>query len=125
MKSSRSPSPVKFSPIKTARRAAVATQANRIVENIGARRLHSVIERIMEDISYNASTHEPGTKIVITKSDVRDKAGDLYVTCEGVEGGWRRRMPHLPVQPQSHLRTRHNHHTHSLTSKADLAKFIL
>ena len=69
--------------------ARVATEANRVVENIGARRLHSVIERIMEEISFDASTHEPGTKLVITKDLVQSRAGDY------------------------------------LTSKADLAKFIL
>lgn len=35
--------------------AKLAADVNRSVENIGARRLHTVIERIMEDISYNAS----------------------------------------------------------------------
>lgn len=34
--------------------AAVAHEANRILDNIGARRLHTVIERIMEDISFHA-----------------------------------------------------------------------
>jgi ATP-dependent protease Clp ATPase subunit len=35
--------------------ARLAAEVNRSVENIGARRLHTVIEKIMEDISYNAS----------------------------------------------------------------------
>ena len=35
--------------------ARLAAEINRSVENIGARRLHTVIEKIMEEISFSAS----------------------------------------------------------------------
>ena len=37
------------------KRIARARQVNETTENIGARRLHTVLERLMEDISYDAS----------------------------------------------------------------------
>ena len=40
--------------------ARVASLANRTVENIGARRLHTCIERIIDDISFNACDYKPG-----------------------------------------------------------------
>ena len=33
----------------------LATEINRDVENIGARRLHTIIERLMEDLSFSAT----------------------------------------------------------------------
>ncbi|MXP56640.1 HslU--HslV peptidase ATPase subunit [Pantoea sp. Mhis] len=44
--------------------AEAAWQVNETTENIGARRLHTVLERLMEDISYNASERE-GESITI------------------------------------------------------------
>lgn len=40
--------------------ARMAAQLNKTVENIGARRLHTVLERIMETISFDASEMERG-----------------------------------------------------------------
>lgn len=57
--------------------AKVAHEANTSVENIGARRLHTVIERVMEEISYSSSEMEPGTKIVVTTEMVRKRVSDL------------------------------------------------
>ena len=37
------------------RMARLATEINRDVENIGARRLHTIIERLMEDLSFSAT----------------------------------------------------------------------
>eukprot|EP00622_Pseudochattonella_farcimen_P006010 FR741741.1.p1 GENE.FR741741.1~~FR741741.1.p1 ORF type:complete len:233 (+),score=34.16 FR741741.1:3-701(+) len=62
--------------------ARVATEANKLVENIGARRLHSVIERIMEEISFEASSKDPGTKMTVTRELVQEKASDLLVRGE-------------------------------------------
>jgi ATP-dependent HslUV protease ATP-binding subunit HslU len=39
----------------------MAAQLNKTVENIGARRLHTVLERIMETISFGAAEMEDGT----------------------------------------------------------------
>lgn len=56
--------------------AKVAFDVNSSVENIGARRLHTVIERVMEDISYTA-TEKAGTTIQIDQKLVQDKVADL------------------------------------------------
>ena len=44
-----------FLPDGVKRIAEIAWQVNERVENIGARRLHTVLERLLEDISYAAS----------------------------------------------------------------------
>lgn len=49
--------------------ARVATEINSTVENIGARRLHTVVEKILEDISFNAPDMK-GQEVKITKDDV-------------------------------------------------------
>lgn len=43
--------------------ARIAAQVNRLVENIGARRLHTVIERVMGDISFEAADMPPGSTV--------------------------------------------------------------
>ena len=52
--------------------ADVAVQINENVENIGARRLHTVLEVLLEDISFEAS-EKAGEKIVITPEMVEEK----------------------------------------------------
>jgi len=49
--------------------AHAATEVNRSVENIGARRLYTVIERVFEELSFVAPD-QPGTKIIIDKAYV-------------------------------------------------------
>ena len=44
-------------------------------ENIGARRLHTVMERLMDEISYDA-TEKAGEKFVINAAYVKDRLGD-------------------------------------------------
>ena len=46
---------INFTPDGITKIAAAAWQVNETAENIGARRLHTVLERLMEDISYDAS----------------------------------------------------------------------
>merc|ERR1740138_223388 len=50
--------------------ARVASLANKTIENIGARRLHTVLERIVEELSFDASDKEPGTTITVDKEYV-------------------------------------------------------
>lgn len=50
-------------------------QVNRTVENIGARRLHTVVEKIMEDISFNAAD-QPNSTFEIDEIYVREKVKD-------------------------------------------------
>eukprot|EP00948_MAST-09A_sp_MAST-9A-sp1_P002994 g2994.t1 len=57
--------------------AKVASDINRNVENIGARRLHTVIEKIMDDYSFEAPEMEPGTTVNVTVDIVREKLGDM------------------------------------------------
>jgi ATP-dependent HslUV protease ATP-binding subunit HslU len=58
--------------------AAVAFEVNATVENIGARRLSTILERIMEDISFSAPDNE-GQKVTVTKEHVRTKVGDMLL----------------------------------------------
>eukprot|EP00745_Piridium_sociabile_P003041 TRINITY_DN118385_c0_g1_i1.p1 TRINITY_DN118385_c0_g1~~TRINITY_DN118385_c0_g1_i1.p1 ORF type:complete len:128 (+),score=4.97 TRINITY_DN118385_c0_g1_i1:184-567(+) len=57
--------------------AEVAVELNTHIENIGARRLHSVLEKVVSDISFNAPEVETGTKITITRDCVRSAVGDI------------------------------------------------
>ncbi len=56
--------------------AALATEINASVENIGARRLHTIIERVLDDISFTA-TDRGGEKIIIDKNYVLENLGEL------------------------------------------------
>ena len=55
--------------------ADIAERVNADTENIGARRLHTILERLMEDISFQAP-EAPG-EIKITRSYVREKLDDI------------------------------------------------
>ncbi len=56
--------------------AKVAVEVNGSVENIGARRLQTVIERVLDDISYTA-TDKAGETVTIDGDYVRAQVGDL------------------------------------------------
>jgi ATP-dependent HslUV protease ATP-binding subunit HslU len=56
--------------------ATLAAEVNRGVQNIGARRLHTVMERLLDEISFTA-TDTPGVTITIDAEYVRDKVADL------------------------------------------------
>ncbi|MCC7259468.1 MAG: ATP-dependent protease ATPase subunit HslU [Alphaproteobacteria bacterium] len=56
--------------------AAVATRVNKEVENIGARRLHTIMEKLLEEISFTA-TDAPGSTLSIDAEYVRAHIGDL------------------------------------------------
>ena len=56
--------------------AKLSTEINSTVENIGARRLHTIIEKVLDEISFAASD-KSGQKIVINKDYVRKNLGDL------------------------------------------------
>eukprot|EP01127_Copromyxa_protea_P021268 TRINITY_DN7270_c0_g1_i1.p1 TRINITY_DN7270_c0_g1~~TRINITY_DN7270_c0_g1_i1.p1 ORF type:complete len:473 (-),score=92.95 TRINITY_DN7270_c0_g1_i1:30-1448(-) len=57
--------------------ARVAAEANRTVENIGARRLFTVIEKLMEDISYNAADYA-GKVVVVDENMVSETYKKLF-----------------------------------------------
>jgi ATP-dependent HslUV protease ATP-binding subunit HslU len=56
--------------------ADIAFQVNETTENIGARRLHTILERLLEDISFSASDRADET-IQITADYVNDNLADL------------------------------------------------
>ncbi len=56
--------------------ANLATEVNSSVENIGARRLHTIIERILDEISFTA-TDRSGENIVIDSKYVKENLGQL------------------------------------------------
>ncbi|MDX1653866.1 MAG: ATP-dependent protease ATPase subunit HslU [Candidatus Competibacteraceae bacterium] len=58
------------------RLAEVAFQVNETTENIGARRLHTVMERLLEVISFEAPDR-PGDKITVDRSYVDQHLGEL------------------------------------------------
>ncbi|MDY0240540.1 MAG: ATP-dependent protease ATPase subunit HslU [Rhodospirillaceae bacterium] len=65
-----------FTPDSIAALADLAAEINRGVENIGARRLHTVMERLLEQISFTA-TDQAGTTIIIDAAMVRERVGEL------------------------------------------------
>jgi ATP-dependent HslUV protease ATP-binding subunit HslU len=56
--------------------ADIAAQVNATVENIGARRLQTVMERVLDEISFDAAD-KSGETMTIDASYVRARIGDL------------------------------------------------
>ncbi|WP_341915703.1 ATP-dependent protease ATPase subunit HslU [Ferrovibrio terrae] len=56
--------------------AQIAADVNEGVENIGARRLHTILERVLEEISYSAADHS-GQTVNIDAAYVQQRIGDL------------------------------------------------
>ena len=56
--------------------AKLAAEINRDVENIGARRLHTIVERLMEDLSFSASDRA-GEQVVLSTADVHEAVKEL------------------------------------------------
>ena len=56
--------------------AKISAEVNSSVENIGARRLHTIIEKVLDDISFNA-TDRSGETITIDEKYVQDNLGNL------------------------------------------------
>ena len=56
--------------------ADLAVEINSGVENIGARRLHTVMEKLVEEISFTASERS-GEAVTLEAKDVRERVGDL------------------------------------------------
>ena len=56
--------------------AKLSAEVNSSVENIGARRLHTIIEKVLDDISFNA-TDRAGETIKVDQKYVKDNLGNL------------------------------------------------
>ncbi len=67
---------LEFSPDGIRRIAEIASDINRRTENIGARRLHTVMERLLESVSFEA-TDSAGTRVMIDETYVNDHLDQL------------------------------------------------
>jgi ATP-dependent HslUV protease ATP-binding subunit HslU len=67
---------VDFTPDGIAALARIAAEVNRAVENIGARRLHTVLERVFEDLSFHAPDRG-GQAVTVDASYVEANLGEL------------------------------------------------
>ena len=67
---------VEFTDDGVAAIAAIAAEVNRSVENLGARRLYTVIERVFEELSFTAPDRD-GETVIIDKALVDERVGDL------------------------------------------------
>ncbi|WP_404400922.1 ATP-dependent protease ATPase subunit HslU [Pelagibacterium halotolerans] len=67
---------LEFTPDAIEAVADIAAAVNESVENIGARRLQTVLERLVEDISYDAPD-KTGTTVTITGEMVRETVGKM------------------------------------------------
>ena len=56
--------------------AKISAEVNSSVENIGARRLHTIIEKVLDDISFNA-TDRAGETVTVDQKYVQDNLGNL------------------------------------------------
>ncbi len=56
--------------------ANLAAEVNATVENIGARRLHTVMERLLDEVSF-AATDRPNTTVLVDRAYVRAQVADL------------------------------------------------
>lgn len=56
--------------------AKIASKANEEMQDIGARRLHTVIEKLLEELSFEADEYA-GKKFVVDKKMVEEKLGDI------------------------------------------------
>src|SRR5262249_8594775 len=63
------------------RTATLAAELNAGVENIGARRLHTILERLLEEISFTAAD-QSGTSLKIDDAYVRDKVAGLAANAD-------------------------------------------
>jgi len=67
---------VEFAEDGIAEIARIAVSVNEKTENIGARRLHTLIERVLEEISFEASD-KSGEKVNVDAAYVREQLGDI------------------------------------------------
>ncbi|MCD6363217.1 MAG: ATP-dependent protease ATPase subunit HslU [Synergistetes bacterium] len=67
---------LEFTPEAISKIAEIALKINEEMENIGARRLHTVMEKLLEDISFEAP-ERAGTKVVIDENYVLEKLSSI------------------------------------------------
>lgn len=57
--------------------AEIAYNVNSSTENIGARRLHTIVEKVLEELSYEASELPDDYEVVINKEYIQKRVGDV------------------------------------------------
>jgi ATP-dependent HslUV protease ATP-binding subunit HslU len=67
---------VEFTSQAVERLAGLAAEVNSRLENIGARRLHTIMETLLEELSFEAPDIAP-QKVTITEEYVNEKLADL------------------------------------------------
>jgi ATP-dependent HslUV protease ATP-binding subunit HslU len=72
---------VSFTPDGIAALARIAAEVNRSVENIGARRLYTVLERVFEELSFNAPDRG-GQSVEVNEAFVQQYLGDLAASTD-------------------------------------------
>src|SRR5437660_7853453 len=60
--------------------ADIAYEVNRTTQNIGARRLHTILERVVEEISYLAPDQLPAKKVTVDAAYVRERLDGILKT---------------------------------------------
>ncbi len=68
---------IEYTDDAVAEMARIATLVNERMENIGARRLHTVMERVFDEVSFKAPDMEDGEKVVIDKEYVTSRLADI------------------------------------------------
>ena len=68
---------VEFTPEGVRRLAEIAFSVNEKTENIGARRLYTVMERLLDDVSFDAGSKADGTRVLVDASFVDARLGTL------------------------------------------------
>lgn len=61
--------------------ASIAAEVNQSIENIGARRLYTVLERVFEELSFSAPDRE-GEEVIVNKEFVEQNLGALMATAD-------------------------------------------
>jgi ATP-dependent HslUV protease ATP-binding subunit HslU len=68
---------LKFEPDAIEKIAEIAFEVNQEMENIGARRLHTILSNLLENLLFEVPDLRTDFQIVITKSMVEDKVGSI------------------------------------------------
>src|SRR5690606_12196579 len=96
-----------FTPDAIREIARIAAQVNESVENIGARRLQTVMEKLLEELSFEAEDRK-GEAVTIDADYVRAKPTDLAQDADLVKGvvGCERVVAPLPLRGAARVRSR-------------------
>jgi ATP-dependent HslUV protease ATP-binding subunit HslU len=70
---------IEFTEDAIAEIAEIAYTVNKQTENIGARRLHTILEKVLQDLSF-AAPEMKGTKVLIDREYVKDKLADVLIS---------------------------------------------